>query len=373
MTLCLLLGALPTQALAFAGDIWPAGGTVQTVTLDDGSLSLQNEYIHVTLRKLCGTYAYLTVVPAAKTDEESLLVIQTPYCDFITYGDYGKKQTEGVVLTPEKEEFVTGTPNDPSAQAIKVEYSLLMALSLVTAKATVYYELVQLREGASSKNDTCGVLASVGTIHIDQDSLPKDWNRDFAFTWGYYFNCFTATGHVSTLEKPGGPAIKMSQTTVPEGENPEITTESSVFTASVEDLHTKIVPKGYSEWGDVDGVYITEVYTDGYPWANPFVGLSDYYEKEITSSGSSKPIRVALAQTVSVRPGDEPLDTRVQCESYPSFTFEKASASEGFSHFLWGFHDLTAGTESVPSEPGMRSIPPSMPSGLLSFLTAAVV
>ena len=143
----------------------------------------------------------------------------------------------------------------------------------------------------------------------------------------------------------------MSQTTVPEGENPEITTESSVFTASVEDLHTKIVPKGYSEWGDVDGVYITEVYTDGYPWANPFAGLSDYYEKEITSSGSSKPIRVALAQTVSVRPGDEPLDTRVQCKSYPSFTFEEASASEEFSHFLWGFHDLTAGTENVPSEP----------------------
>ena len=45
LTLCLLLGALPTQALAFAGDIWPAGGTVQTVTLDDGSLSLQNEYL----------------------------------------------------------------------------------------------------------------------------------------------------------------------------------------------------------------------------------------------------------------------------------------------------------------------------------------
>lgn len=102
LTLCLLLGALPTQALAFAGDIWPAGGTVQTVTLDDGSLSLQNEYIHVTLRKLWGSFAYLTAVPAAKPDEESLLVGQTPYCNFITYGDYGKKQTEGVVTNPEK-------------------------------------------------------------------------------------------------------------------------------------------------------------------------------------------------------------------------------------------------------------------------------
>ena len=351
LTLCLLLGALPTQALAFAGDIWPAGGTVQTVTLDDGSLSLQNEYIHVTLRKLWGSFAYLTAVPAAKPDEESLLVGQTPYCNFITYGDYGKKQTEGVVTNPEKAEFVTGTPNDPGAQAIKVEYSLLTALSLITAKATVYYELVQLKETGASSNDAWGVLASVGTIRIDEDSLPKDWNRDFAFTWGYSFNCFTATGHVSTLEKPGGPAIKMSQTTVPEGENPEITTESSVFTSSVEDLRTKTVPKGYSEWGDVDGVYITEVYTDGYPWANPFVGLSDYYEKEITSSGSSKPIRVALAQTVSVRPGDKPLDTWVQCESYPSFTFEESSSSEEFSYFLWGFRDLVAGTESIPFEP----------------------
>ena len=351
LTLCLLLGALPTQALAFAGDIWPAGGTVQTVTLDDGSLSLQNEYIHVTLRKLWGSFAYLTAVPAAKPDEESLLVGQTPYCNFITYGDYGKKQTEGVVTNPEKAEFVTGTPNDPGAQAIKVEYSLLTALSLVTAKATVYYELVQLKENGASSNDAWGVLASVGTIRIDEDSLPKDWNRDFAFTWGYSFNCFTATGHVSTLEKPGGPAIKMSQTTVPEGENPKITTESSVFTSSVEDLRTKTVPKGYSEWGDVDGVYITEVYTDGYPWANPFVGLSDYYEKEITSSGSSKPIRVALAQTVSVRPGDKPLDTWVQCESYPGFTFEESSSSEEFSYFLWGFRDLVAGTESIPSEP----------------------
>ena len=354
LTLCLLLGALPTQALAFAGDIWPAGETVQTVTLDDGSLSLQNEYIHVTLRKLWGTYAYFTVVPAAKTDEENLFVSQTPYCDFITYGEYGKKQTEGVVLTPEKEEFVTGTPNDPSAKAIKVEYSLLTAINWVTAKATVYYELVQLKENGASSNDTWGVLASVGTIRIDEDSLPKDWNRDFMFTWGYSFGCFTAMGHVSNSEKPGGPAIKMSQTTVPEVEEGEpltTSTESSVFTASVEDLSTKTVPKGYSEWGDVDGVYITEVYTDGYPWANPFVGLSDYYEKEITSSGSNKPIRVALAQTVSVRPGDEPLDTWVECESYSSFTLDETDGSEEFSHFLWGFHDLTSGTESVPSEP----------------------
>ena len=349
LSLCLLLGTLPLQVSAFAGDIFPSESTVKTVTLNDGSLSLQNEYIHMTFRKLWGSYAYLTVAPAAKPDEESILIGQTPRCSFITY-DQGREKIEGVVTEPIKAEFVTKTPNG-SANAIKVEYSLLAALSLIKAKATVYYELVQLKENGASSNDTWGVLASVSEICIDKDSMPQDWNRDFNFKWGYSFNCFTATGHTSTLEKPGGPAIKMSRTTVPEGENPQITTENSVFTASVEDLDTKTVPKGYSEWGDVDGVYITEVYTDGYPWANPFVGLSDYYEKDITSV-SGKPIRVALAQTVSVTPGDKPLNTWVQCDSYTGFTFEEPNGSEEYSHFLWGFHDLIkAGAENVPSQP----------------------
>lgn len=349
LSLCLLLGTLPLQVSAFAGDIFPSESTVKTVTLDDGSLSLQNEYIHMTFRKLWGSYAYLTVVPAAKSDEESILIGQTPRCTFTTY-DQGREKIEGVVTEPIKAKFVTKTPNG-SANAIKVEYSLLAALSLIKAKATVYYELVQLKENGASSNDTWGVLASVSEICIDEDSMPQDWNRDFNFKWGYSFNCFTATGHTSTLEKPGGPAIKMSRTTVPEGENPQITTENSVFTASVEDLSTKTVPKGYSEWGDVDGVYTTEVYTDGYPWANPFVGLSDYYEKDITSV-SGKPIRVALAQTVSVTPGDKPLNTWVQCDSYTGFTFEEPNGSEEYSHFLWGFHDLIkAGTENVPSRP----------------------
>ena len=349
LSLCLLLGTLPLQVSAFEGDIFPSESTVKTVTLNDGSLSLQNEYIHMTFRKLWGTYAYLTVAPAAKPNEESILIGQTPRCTFITY-DQGREKTEGVVTEPIKAEFVTKTPNG-SANAIKVEYSLLAALSLIKAKATVYYELVQLKENGASSNDTWGVLASVSEICIDKDSMPQDWNRDFNFKWGYSFNCFTATGHTSTLEKPGGPAIKMSRTTVPEGENPQITTENSVFTASVEDLSTKTVPKGYSEWGDVDGVYTTEVYTDGYPWANPFVGLSDYYEKDITSV-SGKPIRVALAQTVSVTPGDKPLNTWVQCDSYTGFTFEEPNGSEEYSHFLWGFHDLIkAGTENVPSRP----------------------
>ena len=358
LSLCLLLCALPMQVLALPGSIFPSEGAVKTVTLDDGSLSLQNEYIYMTFRKLWGTYAYLTVAPAAKPDEEGVLIGQAPRCTFITY-DQGREKKEGVVTEPIKAEFVTKTPNG-SANAIKVEYSLLTALSLIKAKATVYYELVRLQENGASSNDTWGVLASVGTIYIDKDSMPQDWNRDYGFQWGYSFNCFTATGHISTLEKSGGPAIKMSRITVPQGENPQITTENSVFTAPVEDLRTKTVPKGYSSWGDKDGIYITEVYTDGYPWANPFVGLSDYYEQEITSV-SGKPIRVALAQTVSVTPGDKPLDTWVQCDSAAYATQgqdgsseqEEGSGSEYYSHFLWGFHDLikAGGEEQVPSRP----------------------
>ena len=72
LTLCLLLGLLPTEAAAFAGDIYRAGD-VKQVKMADGSLSLQNGYVHVTLHRLFETYSYLTVAPTAKPDEDSLL------------------------------------------------------------------------------------------------------------------------------------------------------------------------------------------------------------------------------------------------------------------------------------------------------------
>lgn len=59
LSLCLLLGTLPLQVSAFAGDIFPSESTVKTVTLNDGSLSLQNEYIHMTFRKLWGSSCWM--------------------------------------------------------------------------------------------------------------------------------------------------------------------------------------------------------------------------------------------------------------------------------------------------------------------------
>ena len=105
LTLCLLLGLLPTEAVAFAGDIYRAGDVTQ-VKMADGSLSLQNGYVHVTLHKLLETYSYLTVVPAAKPDEDSMWNSQTPYCNYTTYKQ-GVPTTEGVVISLKKMEFVT--------------------------------------------------------------------------------------------------------------------------------------------------------------------------------------------------------------------------------------------------------------------------
>ena len=349
LTLCLLLGLLPVEAAAFAGDIYRAGD-VKQVKMADGSLSLQNGYVHVTLHKLLETYSYLTVVPAAKPDEDFLWNSQTPRCNYTTYNQ-GVPTTEGVVTELKSMTFVSETPNGKT-NAIKAEYDLLSSHSHVAAQVTVYYEIVQLKEiGPTAKDDTWGVLTTVGSICVEENDQVA--MGDPRFTWGYNLNAFTSMGHRAMLEASGGPAIKISRTTVPyvsDGTTPTITTESSTITAPVENLDTKTVPKGYSWSGDKDGVYITEVYTDGYNWANPFVGLSEYYGKEITAS-SGDPIRVNLAQFVSVQPGDKPLDTWVQCESYPGFTLEKASASEGFSHFLWGFRDLKKLTQPIPSEP----------------------
>ena len=355
LTLILLFSAMPLETLAFAGDICPTNpATVEQITLEDGALVLQNGYIRVALRRFFGSTPYLTTVPTAKPDGEDNIFCnsQIMWCNFIMY-ESGKEIVDPAVVELKKAEFTNRTPNG-STSAIKAEYSLLTAMNHVTATMTVYYELVQLKERGSSKEGTWGVLSSVSDILIDKDSLPKE-NRDFAFTCGYSINGFTGMGHSSVLEKPGGPAIKMSRTTVPEkkdGKPLKITTENSVFTAPVENLDTKTVPKGYSSWGDVDGVYITEAYVDAYPWANPFAGLSDYYEKEIqSSSGKDKPIRVALPTSVSVEPGDKPINTRVAFESRVGFKFSRENISEGSAHFLWGFRGLTLAAATVPSEP----------------------
>ena len=355
LTLCLLLGLLPTEAVAFAGDIYRAG-EVKTVKMADGSLSLQNGYVHVTLHKLLETYSYLTVVPTAKPDEDSMWNSQTPYCNYTTF-NRGVPTTEGMVVSLKKMEFVTSMPNGESTKAIKAEYDLLSSHSHVAAQMTVYYEIVQLKEsGTAAKEDTWGVLATVGDICVEvNDQVAAG---DPRFTWGYYLNGFTSMGHRAMLEASGGPAIKLSRTTVPQvpkGETPKITTESSTITAPVENLDTKTVPKGYSQWGDVDGVYITEAYVDSYPWANPFVGLSDYYGKEITGS-SGNPIRVDLAQLVSIQPSGKPQDSLVSCESYIGATYKRSdNPSENYweasAHFLWGFRDLKKLTQEVATNP----------------------
>lgn len=347
LTLCLLLGLLPTETVAFAGDIYRAGDVTQ-VKMADGSLSLQNGYVHVTLHKLLETYSYLTVAPTVKPDEDSMWNSQTPFCNYTTYNQ-GVPTTEGMVISLKKMEFVTGTPNGGGTKAIKAEYDLLSSHSHVAAKATVYYEIVQLKEsGTAAKEDTWGVLTTVGSIEIIGGR--EQFTRDFDFRWGYYLNGFTSMGHSAMLEETGGPAIKISRTTVPEGEDPKITTESSTITVPVEKLNTKTVPKGYSSWGDVDGVYITEAYVDSYPWANPFVGLSDYYGKTITAP-SGEPLRVDLAQFVSVQPGDKPSNSLVSCESYVSFDFEPENYAADSTHFLWGFRDLKTLKQEIPSEP----------------------
>ena len=127
LTLCLLLGLLPVEAAAFAGDIYRAG-EVKTVKMADGSLSLQNGYVHVTLHKLLETYSYLTVVPTAKPDEDSMWNSQTPYCNYTTF-NRGVPTTEGMVVSLKKMEFVTSMPNGESTKAIKAEYDLLSSHS----------------------------------------------------------------------------------------------------------------------------------------------------------------------------------------------------------------------------------------------------
>ena len=52
LTLCLLLGLLPTEAVAYLGDIQTVdSGTVTAKKLNSGSWELRNDYLRVIVRK----------------------------------------------------------------------------------------------------------------------------------------------------------------------------------------------------------------------------------------------------------------------------------------------------------------------------------
>ena len=349
MMLSLLVGLLPAEAMAFAGNIYPAkdaGGTVQQIKQQDGSLVLQNDYIRVTLHqggKSGGTY--LTTSPTEAAGGE--LTRQTPYCTITTYR-YGVGSVESMDMLLKQAEHVKKTPQG-NAPAIKATYTL-RAGTKVDATVTAYYELVQLKDDTSGSGQaTWGVLTTVSDVFINNITSGTLWG-DPLFTWGYTLSGFTAMGHNANLEMQNGPAVKLRRITVPTGENPTITSESVTLTAPVKDICTRTVPKGYYQSSDLDGVYITEAYVDGYSWANPFVGLSEYYAKDITSTAGER-IKVNLPPFADVQPNGKPQTTSVLCKSNTGMAFEKENIDEDAMHFLWGYRDLVDKSEYLPTEP----------------------
>lgn len=336
LTLCLLLGVLPSQALAYVGDIISPGSTNVQTSTNNNSLVLQNNYIRVTLNRQTGI---LTTAPTAASDSPGQ---QKPYCEFITYDNgigYNKKEiTHPATLSLKSASFVEKTPNGDT-KAIKAEYALTFELSgkSVSATTAVYYELVQCGENKSSA-DAWGVLTSVDNIKINANSF-GDLNlaTDMSAWWGYTLDGFSGMGHANATD---GPAIKMSRTVVKNEAEEEISTESSVITSKVDDLDTW---KSFSQGTDWCYNYITEVYVDGYAWANPFVGLSGYYK--------NKTIKAYLPDTVSVTPGNNPSSTRVECRNDIGYYFSGDESYPNSGRFLWGFRNLTKNAADVPSEP----------------------
>lgn len=336
LTLCLLLGVLPSQALAYVGDIISPGNTNVQTSTNNNSLVLQNDYIRMTLNRQTGI---LTTAPTAASDSPGQ---QKPYCEFITYDNgigYNKKEiTHPATLSLKSASFVEKTPNGDT-KAIKAEYALTFELSgkSVSATTAVYYELVQCGENKSSA-DAWGVLTSVDNIKINANSF-GDLNlaTDMSAWWGYTLDGFSGMGHANATD---GPAIKMSRTVVKNEAEEEISTESSVITSKVDDLDTW---QSFSQGTDWCYNYITEVYVDGYAWANPFVGLSGYYK--------NKTIKAYLPDTVSVTPGNNPSSTRVECRNDIGYYFSGDESYPNSGRFLWGFRNLTKNAADVPSEP----------------------
>lgn len=347
LSLCIIVCALPMNILA-------APEQNETLTFNGGkTLLLQNDYISFYFYDLQYQTCMATVprAIAKKTGEVFTQDIQAPDCQLNVYTGGGNKKKIHPYVTLQKAEFVSETPNGKN-NAIKAEYNMEMVLNdipgtpygtIIPAKATVYHELVCL----DKKDKTAwGVLTTVSEIQMNRDDFPE---HDLYFEWRYVMNNFTGMGHSETANSSGGPAVKMDRTTVTE--SGEITTKSSVVTGKIDDVSTKHVPKGYTLWGDVDGVYVNEIYTDAYPWANPFVGLSDYYDKfDIVYCGDS-PLRVSLPQTVTVKPNDFPVLTWVESKSYCGFDIDVNTEMSVGAQYLWGYRNLKTLSEELPTKP----------------------
>ena len=328
LTLCLLLGLLPTQAAAYLGDIRQVNSeTVTAKTLSSGSLELRNDYLRVIARK-DGT---LSTAPTAADGDPTDR--QTPFCRFITYEGYAYNIREVVhpaELRLKSVSFVNKTPNG-NAKAIKVEYDLAVVLSgkVIAGTAVAYHELVQ---NAESAEGTWGVLTTVDSVQLNSNF---GLSTDISCQWGYVLNSFTGMGHSNASDSP---AIKLSRTYY-NWETRETTAESTVVTSAAVDMTAYISVK---QGKALNTSIIHEVYTDGYPWANPFVGLS------VCKDESS--VKAILPNLVSVVPASRPADAYVVCTNLAGFRFLDGGPG-GICHFLWGFHDLKVKADEVPSKP----------------------
>ena len=337
LTLCLLLCLLPTEAVAYLGDIQTVdSGTVTAKKLNSGSWELRNDYLRVIVRK-DGT---LSTAPAA--DSADPTDRQTPFCNFVTFkgrGDNKRDIVHPAKLSLKRISSVDKTLNGP-AKAIKVEYDLTATVSgkTVTGTTTVYYEIAKL-----SLDGTWGVLTSVDAIKITSADSNGSLGIELETRWGYTLSGFAAMGHRNAADSP---ALKLSRTVYDHTTKKELSTENSVLTSKVENLDTA---QDYPPGGNWCSNYITEVYTDGYNWANPFVGLSQYYKKGT--------IKAYLPKWVSVTPASRPGDTRVECGDEIGYYFgDRSDYSIVPSHFLWGFRSLTKLTQPIPSEPDKVNI-----------------
>ena len=339
LTLCLLLCLLPTEAVAYLGDIQTVdSGTVTAKKLNSGSWELRNDYLRVIVRK-DGT---LSTAPAA--DSADPTDRQMPYCNFVTFKGSGYNKRD--IVHPAELRLkhigsVKKTPNG-TANGIKVEYDLTATVSgkTVTGTTTVYYEIVKL-----SSEGAWGVLTSVDAIKITSADSNGSLGIELETRWGYTLSGFAAMGHRNAADSP---ALKLSRTVYDHTTKKELSTENSVLTSKVENLDTA---QDYPPGGNWCSNYITEVYTDGYNWANPFVGLSNYYGYRYSDSNSGT-IKAYLPEWVSVTPASRPGDTRVECGDEIGYYFDDGGIySIVPTHFLWGFRSLTKLTQPIPSEP----------------------
>ncbi|MCI6537321.1 MAG: hypothetical protein MR443_06715 [Lachnospiraceae bacterium] len=342
LAVCMLVCFAPVDAYAIVGAVNSGSGevtgTAQRKKYADYRVSwIENEHIRLYfVEQVVGRKNYMVTVPA-RTKASAKEAVQ-----MVRKGIY-----QSAYFTANEKEILYDTRNVSVADdALTVRYEFKPCTKVSSRYNRVYevtttYHIVKLDEGTTdgytsagmlTEDDadsgrTYGIKADIDVGYKNKDSLA--YGEDLRLQFCTKLKNFNKMGHEAVSN---GASVYMSNA-AGDSDSGYQHSESAVV---ADLLHVKTsfgwrhTPSGgYGSSGEG----ITELFTKGYSWANPFVATSSLYTGYVTGHDGTGDYRDVLPEYFSAtKDGDVTLEINLELMG--------KERADQHNNMLWGFRDL---------------------------------